>query len=243
MKTDTQTPPKSILALFFQLGGMVVPILLIWAWLVYSFAAQHIDSARQFTERGETTLATVVSKEYERKRTVDGEMFTLYLLDLRYETQAGEAISITQSVTVFEYNRIETGDTIDIIYLRDAPEIIEVTPGINAQRAMLLCVALAIVLALAICMTWVAARRAMDAIQARKLGTREEVALIEVRRKGLPILSRRVQLIWSESTGRAGQSMSRAKAKFGDFKPGDPLIVFHGDRRSWWAGDIGDRAP
>ncbi|MEP2471982.1 MAG: DUF3592 domain-containing protein [Paracoccaceae bacterium] len=241
MQPPVSYPPKSFCILFFKVGGAVVLMFLAWALMFWLFSEQAFVSARQFSDNGETVNANVVNKYSEFRRDADGHRNTYYFLDLEYETRNGEAISLDRLVTRSEYDQVEPGDVIGIIYLRNDPETIEVTTGSNLSMGVITRKFAWLSVLFVLVGTWINGRRALDAVRAREKRQREEVSLIEVRKKGWWIFSKGYRLIWCENTGRKGQSLTRAADKLMGFRPGDTLVVFHGDQRSWWAGDIGDR--
>lgn len=241
MQPPVSYPPKSLFILFFKVGGTVVLVFLAWVAMFWLFSEQALDSAKQFSENGEAVNANVLNKYSEIRRDTGGDRNTHYFLDLEYETRNGEAISLDRRVARTEYDQVEPGDVLGIVYLRDDPKTIEVSAGSNLQtgevaRKFAWLSALFVLVG-----TWINGRRALDAVRARENRLREEVSVIEVRKKGWWIFSKGYRLIWCENTGRKGQSLPQKADKLMGFRHGDTLVVFHGDLRSWWAGDIGDR--
>ena len=241
MEQPATYPPKSFFILFFKVGGTVVLIFMAWVAMFWLFSEQALVSARQFSENGEAASANVINKYSEIRRDADGDRNTHFFLDLKFEILNGEAISLDWRVTRTEYDRIEPGNVISIVYLRDNPETIEVTAGSNLRTGEGLRKFAWLSVFLVLVGTWINGRRALDAIRARENRQREEVSLIEVRKKGWWVFSKGYRLIWCEKTGRKGQSLPQKADKLMGFRPGDTLVVFQGDKRSWWAGDVGDR--
>lgn len=241
MQPPVSYPPKSFFILFFRVGGTVVLIFLAWVGMFWLFSEQALVLARQFSENGEAVNANVINKFSEIRRDSDGDRNTHYFLDLEYETRNGEAISLDRHVTRTEYNQVEPGDVMGIVYLRDNPETIEVTAGSNLRMGDMIRKFSWVSVLFVLVGTWINGRQALDAVRARENRRREEVSLIEVRKKRWLIFSKGYRLIWCENTGRKGQSLPQKADKLMGFIPGDTLVVFHGDQRSWWAGDVGDR--
>ncbi len=212
-----------------------------WVAMFWFFSEPALVSARQFAEEGEVANALVVQKYSERKRNASGDNKTYFILDLEYETHAGETISLKSRVEYSEYNAAEPGQVIDVTYLRSNPQKIEVSKGSNLRKGHFMRRLMWISVLAVLLGALFYGRRVMGAIRARNHGQRKEVKLIEVRKKNWWGPGDGYCLIWRDKAGREGRSLLHKADKLMGFRPGDTLLVFHGDKRSWWAGDIGDR--
>lgn len=206
------------------------------------FSEVELRSARLFAEDGVDTSADVTGKYSESKEDTGGKYKRRFYLSLEFQIQTGEVISTSQPVQLTDYNQNEPGDVIEIRYLRSDPRKVEVTKRRSARtgriyRSLAWLSVLAVLAGI-----WVYGSRALDAFRARKYGMHEEVKMIEVRKIGWWIFGNSYRLIWRDSTGRLRKSLPKKADKLMGFRPGDRLVVFHGDKRSWWAGDVGERA-
>ena len=242
MANPNSYPPKSLFILFFKVGGAQVLIFVSWVVMFGWISEVELGSAQQFAEDGIVTSAHVADKYSERKKSASGKRKLRYYLDLEYETQSGDEISLSRSVQSTEYNHVEAGDVIEITYLRSNPQKIEVTKGRNFRTGRFLRTLTWLSAFAVLAGVWVYGRRALDAFRARKYCQCEEVNVIEVRKSGWWIFGKSYRLIWRESTGREGKSLPQKADKLMGFRPGDRIVVFNGDKRSWWIGDVGERA-
>ena len=208
--------------------------------MFWFFSEKALESAREFAESGEQAQAVAMRSYTERERAADGDLETVRYIELEFTTRAGEPISLNRRVSSSEFRRIKVGDEITIVYLRDRPRVIEVTPGSNlragrqVRRLAWLSFIPAIVSAL------VFLRTAVDGYRAQKYGQRLEVKVVEIRKPRWWINQRGYRLIWRDDMELEQKSLSYRAHKLMGFRVGDTITVFQGNKRSWWAGDVGD---
>ena len=82
----------------------------------------------------------------------------------------------------------------------------------------------------------------MEAGRARRYGAREVAHVTEVVRTNFKVNGRpRYRLVWRDEAGREGKSLLRKPGDLEAYRNGDPVVIYQGLKRPWWAGDIGDR--
>lgn len=238
MTLPLDTPaPKSSLSIFHKLSGGICVVFLVWAAFGWLLAYYSLQTAQKFEEEGAFARAQVIGKYL--KKDSDGD--TDGYLELKYTTEANETLSRNRNVGSSIYQSVETGNFIEIRYLKSDPETIELQQNEFLKQGNLALMFAAISSVFAPIAFWAYGRQTLDAVKARKFRKREEVELLQVKRTGWWVFGRGFRLIWRENTGREGKSLQHKAERLMGFRPGDTIVVFHGKNRSWWAGDVGDR--
>lgn len=243
MNADDRLPPVSLFRLFWRMGGWVVLLFGAVFLIVTAIGYVSFQSAERFAREGLPATAVVTEKYLEESRDSDGDRVIEYFVTFEFETQAGRALSLTELVSYDEYSRGETGGSFDLLYLRSDPTRVELTRGSNARAANGLQIA-----ALGVGLIWLAGlwwigRWAVEAGRARAYGTRQVAHVTEVRTSNVKVNNRyRYRLVWKDAAGREGTSLLYKSTALDGYGNGDPIVIYQGLKRSWWAGDIGDRA-
>ena len=112
-------------------GGFVTLVCGIFA-VILAFAAQSANStAAALADHGQTAIATVTDKEREttRRRTDSGTR-TRTSYEVTYEFEAdSRAQRVTVDVSEEVYDDVSVGDEVEIRYLPEDPQRVEVYPG------------------------------------------------------------------------------------------------------------------
>ncbi|MBZ0122695.1 MAG: DUF3592 domain-containing protein [Roseovarius sp.] len=243
MISDAALAPVPMWRLFLRMGGWFVlglgAVLLVLALVGQQFFA----AAKRFEAEGRHAPALVTEKYITESTDSDGDKSITRWLDLEFTTREGERIAITKSVGTGEYHRAVKGQEIDLWYLESAPSRVEITRGSNARGAGIVQIVLLALGAGWLGLLWMVGRWVVEALRARRYGAREEARVTEVHRTSVRVNNRpRYRLKWRDGQGREGQSLMRRIDELEGYRPGDPVRIYHGLKRSWWAGDIGDRA-
>ena len=242
MNADDHLPPISLFRLFWRMGGWVVIVFGAVFLIVTLIGYLSFQAAERFTREGVPATAVVTEKYLEESRDSDGDTVIDYYLTLKFETQAGRAMRLTEMVSNDEYARAQEGGAFDLLYLRSDPTRVELTQGSNARAANGLQIA-------ALCMgliwlagLWWIGRWAVEAGRARAYGARQVAHVTEVRESNVKVNnSYRYRLVWKDAAGHEGTSLLHKATVLDGYGNGDPIVIYQGLKRSWWAGDIGDR--
>lgn len=213
-----------------------------WVVMFGAFGQMALRDAQRFADTGEAARALVEDKSSQIERSASGDQKRRYYLDLSFVTQQGATIERTSRVQMNEYNRVAIGDTIEIVYLRDDPQRIEVTPGKSMETAQFLRLVTGFSMLAVLVSLFVFGRRALDAWHARQMGVREEVQIETVHKSGWWIFSKGYRLTWRDQSGQDGKSLYRKADDLMGYRAGDIITVYHGRKRTWWEGDVGTRS-
>ncbi|MCC1493366.1 DUF3592 domain-containing protein [Cognatishimia sp. F0-27] len=235
-------PPVAIWRLFWRLGGWAATIPAALCVFITMGAATLKVQADRFDASAIETTAEVTDRHRTEVADEDGGTEITYELALVFPMQGGHEMHVLHPVDAAVFEAQTVGTTLPVWYLPDAPETIEITRG-ETRFGARLAQAVALVLGLATLITgWLPARRAVDAVRARRYAERQTARITSHDRtaweeNGKP----RYRISWQSEEGRIGQSMLRSAADLRDFPIGTPITVFKGLRRDWWINDVGDR--
>ena len=236
-------PPVPLWRLFLKMGGWwVIGLTVILVALTFASFGNAVTAAR-FEAEGQPAIATVTERYSQVSTDSDGDRTVTYYLTFAYTTAAGEAVLLNRSVPVAVYDAVQVGGAWQLRYLQSNPRRVELREGDFARGASSLrWFALAVGIGWLGLLWWVA-RRAVAAVRARLYGRREEAEVLRVERSSVRVNNRyRYRLVWRDGEGTVGRSMLRREADLAGYEPGAPVVVFHGLARTWWVGDVGDRA-
>ena len=243
MTSEALLSPVSMWRLFLKMGGWFVVGLGVPLLVMALIGQMMFVTAKRFEAEGRHTLALVTEKYITESTDSDGDKTITRWLDLEFTTQAGERIAMSKSVDKAEYHRAIEGEEIDLWYLESAPQKVEITRGSNARGARILQIVMMVLGAIWLGLFWVVGRWVVEAVRARRYGTFETAEVTEVFRTSVRVNNRpRYRLTWRDGQGREGKSLLHKAEELEGFGPGTPVRIYQGLKRSWWAGDIGDRA-
>lgn len=234
--------PVPLFRLFWKMGGWSVIILGVLLLILSLISQANLSTAKRFEKEGRKATAIVTERYTTVSTDSDGDRTTTYWLTLDYVTQAGEEISLNRSVGTAAYNRASEGQPFDLLYLDSQPRKTELTEGSYRQSSRVLQVVALVEGVMFLGLLWLIGGWTVSAARARRYGRREEAVVREVRRTNIRVNNRpRFRLVWEDSAGREGKSLLRKKSDLAGFRPGDHIDIYHGLKRSWWVGDIGER--
>jgi len=243
MERSFANPPVPLWRLFLRLGGWWV-IGLTVLLVVLSFASfGNAVTAARFETEGRAAQAEVTERYLRETTDSDGDRSVTYYLTFAYRTLEGEAIELNRSVPRSVYYDAEVGGTWELRYLASNPRKVELREGDFARGAgALRWFALAVGLVWLGLLWWVG-RRSVAAVRARLYGQREEAEVLRHERTSVKVNNRyRYRLVWRVGTEETGRSMPHKEGALAAYPAGSRVVIFHGLKRSYWAGDVGDRA-
>lgn len=98
-------------------------IILIIIGLVFSiFTYKNMRDERALEERGKTAVVQPLEEYTKKTKKKSGSVS--YEADLRFETEAGQTITVTRTLPVDLLNRILTGQNVEVLYLPDSPRVV-----------------------------------------------------------------------------------------------------------------------
>ena len=239
--TEIPVPPPSLFRLFNRMGGWIVLLIGVFLLVLTLISQLAFNIAARFEEEGRAATATVRERYTTTGRDSDGNTTTSYWLSFDFVTQRKEEISLTETVGSSLYNRVQVGDSFDLLYLASEPTKVETTPGSNRTATRVTRI-IALVLGLIWLLgLWKVGNWAVGAVRARRYGTRVSAKVLEIERSAVRVNSQpRYRLVWRETGGRRGKSLLRKKGDLSGLAPGDEIEVFQGIKHSWWIGDVGE---
>lgn len=248
MDRSFANPPVPLWRLFLRLGGWwVIGLTVILVALSFASFGNAVTAAR-FEAEGRAARAEVTER-YSRVTTdSDGDRSTSYYLTFVYRTQAGEAIELNRTVPRTVYDAAQVGGTWDLRYLQSDPRKVELREGDFARGANSLRWFALVVGLVWLGLLWWTGRRAVAAVRARLYGRREEAEVLRHERTSVKVNNRyRYRLVWrvgpeEVGTEEMGRSMPHRQSELAAYPVGSRVVIFHGLKRSYWAGDVGDRA-
>lgn len=234
--------PRSAWVLFMRMGGWIPMIFAAVVVLVSLIGQYNFSTAQRFVEEGRIATAAVADKYVRESRDSDGNRTYTYYLVMEFVTQRREEMSVRKSVGSSFYRRVDTGDAMEIRYLESDPDTVELREGDYARGAAALRWVALVLGVIWLGLFWVIGRWTVEALRARRYGQVEMAQLKEVMRTNVRINnSPRYRLVWTDGAGREGRSMLKKASEVEGWHGRDPIRVYQGMKRSWWAGDIGDR--
>ncbi|WP_120501795.1 DUF3592 domain-containing protein [Roseovarius sp. EL26] len=234
--------PPSVVQLFLKMGGWFVLVLGGLILLISVVGQSNFKTAERFENEGRLAQAEVVKKYTSEHREPDGDIEITYRLVAQFTPTGGDLTKVDRSVPRSFYDDVEEGGRVELLYLPNQPSKVELTRGANRAGATFLS-RLSLVLGMIwLVALWVVGRWAVAGVRARRFGTREEALVSEVKQSMITINGRaRFRLVWVDAQGREGTSLLHVWDDLAHFKTGDRVMIYHGVKRSWWAGDIGTR--
>ena len=236
-------PARSAMSLFLRMGGWIAIIFTVILLIVSLIGQSNFSTAKRFEAEGQDALAVVEDKYVREGRDSDGNRTYTYYFVLEFVTQRREEMSVSTSVGSRLYDRHGVGDELQIRYLASDPDTVEMEEGEYARGAAVLrwvALGLGIVWLGAL---WVTGRWTVEALRARRYGAVEMAEVVEVMRTNMRVNNRpRYRIVWKDAQGREGRSLLKKAHEVEGWHGRDPIRIYQGLKRSWWAGDIGDRA-
>ena len=234
--------PVPLWRLFLRMGGWVVLIAGVILLVVTLISWSSLRMAQRFETEGRPATAIVTEKYQREGRDSDGNRTVTYYLTLDYTTARGERISLNRTVNSGEYRRASEGERFDLLYLASEPRKTELTPGHYRKGAQVGQIVGLVVGLIWLGALWLVGGWAVAAVRARRYGQREEAQVVELRRTSIRVNNRpRYRVIWRDAAGREGRSLLRKWRDIEGLQVGDTVPIYHGVKRSWWAGDVGER--
>ena len=242
MKELDHYPPKSAFGLFLRMGGWIAIILTVIFVIVSLIGQSNFSTAKRFEAEGRVALAVLQDKQVRESRDSDGNRTYTYYFVLDFVTQRREQMNVRKSVGRGFYDTQDVGDELQIKYLESDPDTVEIQDGDYARGAAVLRWVALVFGIVWLGALWVTGRWTVEALRARQYGTVEIAEVVEVRRSNVRINNRaRYRIVWKDAQGREGHSLLKKGNEVEGWHGRDPIRIYQGVKRSWWAGDIGDR--
>lgn len=242
MARPDETVPAPFWWLFYKLSGWVALVFLIPCLIMVGISAFSFSMAKRFDENGLETTARIEQLYFEETTDSDNDTVITYYLDLTYQTRDGAQMALTQDVTEDVFERSEKGASMQIWYLADDPDTIEVTRGDNLTLGRVTRV-IAIVLGLiagsiAVFIGW----RTLDAIRARRSGKIVTGKVLRIARSAWEVNGTpRYRVVWQERGGPEGYSLLYKQDEIQGLSIGSEITLYKGRKYAWWRGDVGPR--
>lgn len=235
-------PPRTAFSLFMRMGGWLPMLFAVPVVIVSLIGQYNFSTAQRFEEEGRTAVAVVEDKYVREGRDSDGNRTYTYYLVVDFLTQRREEVNVSKTVGRGFYREQAVGDEIEIRYLESQPETVELREGNYARGATALRWVALVLGVIVLGMLWVTGRWTVEALRARKYGAVEMAEVVEVVKTNVRVNNRaRFRIVWKDAQGREGKSMLRKAADVEGWHGRDPIRIYQGLKRSWWARDIGDR--
>ncbi len=243
MTVDSHIPPRGALSLFLRLGGWIL-LACVLPIIVLSQISISLDRlATRFEANGVSTQALVTHRHIEVSTDSDGDKTRTYWFDLEFVLENGTPYAREKSVPVSLYDATQEGETLEVIYLRDDPNRLQMYAGEHQGTSRVIQI-IALVLALIwLVAFWLVGRKTVAGLRARLYGERVEVPSEGLVSTNVTVNNQhRHRLAWRMPDGTKGKSLMRARDKFdGAEEAGASITVYKGLRGDWWAGDVGNR--
>ena len=235
-------PARTAMSLFLRMGGWIAIIFTVILLIVSLIGQSNFSTAQRVEAEGRDALAVVEDKYVREGRDSDGNRTYTYYFVLEFVTQRREEMTVSKTVGRAFYDTRDVGDELQIRYLSSEPSTVELEEGDYARGAAVLrwvALGLGIVWLVAL---WVTGRWTVAALRARRYGAVEMAEVVEVMRTNVRINNKpRFRIVWKDGQGRKGRSLLKKAHEVQGWHGRDPIRIYQGMKRSWWAGDIGDR--
>ncbi len=237
------TYPVSFFRLFWKMGGWVVMIFGVLLLVFTLISHFNLKTAKRFENEGLSAIALVTDKKKTVNRNADGKRTTTYYLTLDFTSQTGRDISVRRSVGSRKYDSVQVGNEMALYYLASDPETTEVTQGSHRKGSRITQIIALIAGLGCLAAIWIIGGSTVSAVRARRFGPREEAYVQEIKRTGVKINNKpRYRLVWRDSKGHEGQGLLHKASDLENLQPNDVIHIYQGAKRSWWVGDVGERA-
>ena len=243
MYSDTRFPPVPLWRLFFRMGGWISLMLFLPALILIFVSLSELTLAERFEIEGRETVARITDKYLTESTDSDGDRTVTYYLVMEFTTRRSEEIGVARTVSRAEFNRAQVGQTRPIWYLDSEPTETELVPGENRTDSRVAHVIAWLFGAGALAGLWYWGSRAVAAVRARKYGARLQAVVVDHAASNIKVNNEpRYRLVWRLPDGSTGESLIHRHAYLRETAPrGSEITVYQGLKRSWWAGDVGDR--
>ncbi|MEM9498823.1 MAG: DUF3592 domain-containing protein [Pseudomonadota bacterium] len=234
-------PPPDAKQLFLRMGGWFVIGLGLLVLVVTLLSQSRASLARQFELESRTAEARVTNR-YIRQQDGGTDQVS-FIVAIRFSTAEGKQVRLERGVPEETYRALRPGATLDVRYLPDDPDTVEVTDGAYRSGAVMLQR-----LALGggvvwLVMLWRVGSWAVGAVRAREHGALEAVEVVRVQRTTWRLNRQRLfRLVWRDAQGTEGHSLLNWRRRVAPYRPGTTTHVYRGSRDMWWVGDVGERA-
>ncbi|MEO0752166.1 MAG: hypothetical protein AAFY25_10200, partial [Pseudomonadota bacterium] len=204
---------------------------------------QTCGNCYQQSKLTRAAAAVVVDKDITESRDSDGDRTFTYWLTMEFVTQRREEIEVRTSVGSGFYRDVEISDEIPIQYLETEPDLIEVEEGSYATGATVLRWMALVIGCAWLGALWLSGRWTVEALRARRYGKVETAKVVNVVKTAIKVNGGpRFRIVWMDAQGREGRSLLKKAREVQGWHGSDDIRIYQGLKRSWWAGDIGDRA-
>ena len=234
--------PRSWFSLFWRMGGYGV-LICAALWLILTIPAHFSETlAARFERSGVVTFGEVVDRRHEVSTDSDGDESHSYYLTLRFDAASAGVIQREVSVGSGVYAASPMGEAVELRFLPDDPDAIEVPVGKTAGTAWWLMRIGAVFGIAALIMLWFFGKRATLAYKTRRDGQALVAEVIEVRSTSVTVNDEpQARLVWRDETGAVGESLMRGVSQLRSLGPGTKINVYRFGDQMWWQGDVGPR--
>lgn len=234
--------PRGWFNLFIRLGGWSALIAGLVVMIVFGITLANENAAAEFAKDGRTTDATVIGRRVEQSTDSDGDTTYTYYIEFRFQTRAGETMTVERTVAKKFYANAGRGDMREIRYLASDPSRIEYYVGEKAYRTRVGLWIGGIVGTIGLAGLAFAGDRTNRAILARRDGENQVARVSEVKRLKVEVNDRvQGRLHWTGPDGLNGRSLMRDYVDLSRYSPGDQITVFRRGKDVWWEGDVGPK--
>ncbi|MEM9844761.1 MAG: DUF3592 domain-containing protein [Pseudomonadota bacterium] len=233
-------PPPDVKALFLRMGGWWVILLGIVVLVITLLSESRASLARKFEFESRTVEARVINR-YIRQQDGGTDQVS-FIVALDFTTPEGERIVLERGVPQESFEEMIPGSRVDVRYLPDTPQRVEVTEGAYRSGAIALQrVALGGGI-LWLLLLWRVGSWAVSAVRAREAGPREDVEVVRIQRTPYRVRRQRYfRLVWRDGQGVEGESLLNWRKVVAPHRPGTTTHVYRDGRTTWWVGDVGER--
>ncbi|WP_428515492.1 hypothetical protein [Roseovarius sp.] len=230
-----------VVRLFFRIGGkdFLLGMVIVIVMTVVSYS--QLITAHRFATEGIKTVAQV-ERAYTSERRRDGRTVTDYHLDLRFATENGGGVAVSEKVGRDLYERASARETLDLWYLPSEPETVELVPDSFRNKGRMAQWFALLMGVLWLGILWFSGRKAVAGYLGRQHGRKGKGTVLRVDRIQTRKEGNWYRLVWRDDAGREAKSLKYRAGRLDGYGPGATLTVYHGPKRSWWAGDVGVRS-
>ena len=237
-----RTKRRSLLNLFWLCHGWAPLLPLAFGLLVYWHSDFERERAERFETDGVVTMAVVVDRWQEVRRTSDGNRYS-HFIAFHFDTWDGPWEGYN-AVTRQRFNATRVGDEIEITYWRPDPAVTEIEPGSTAWSASVFVWISAAIIGLSLTALGYFVRETARLLNLRQHGDLVEVSIKDVKYKKKSTGDAYRTLIWDMEEFGECRSAPHPAESLAHVTPGMLIRVYHdpeGKMAPWWEGDLGPR--
>lgn len=235
--------PRSFLNLFIRHGGFGLLFPIVCGGIAGMIGFYSAREASDFAFQGRSTSAVVVSTSLRESRGPgSGNNFAIPDATVRFSVDGKEVLAAGR-ISQASFETLQPGDAIDIRYLPDDPQRIEVDAGISLTAALITGGVALLALGALVFVAGRAARFARGAITVRQRGKR---TLVKVAEHRVPTFGNdrkpKTRLVWQDSNGRENLSLPVTMDVARKYRVGRKIAIYElpgSDLGSVWEGDVG----